>query len=59
MSVTLLNNSSFSLHYTNMPMQYAATYYGCKMIILRRKMLTFFLIFAQNIDCQYVLEQPN
>ena len=30
-----------------------------KMKIFKRKILIFFLIFAQNIDCGYTLEPPR
>ena len=30
-----------------------------KMIIFKRKIVIFFLIFAQNIDCGYTLEPPQ
>ena len=31
----------------------------CKNVIFQTKNSEFFLIFAQNIDCGYVLEQPH
>ena len=39
-------------HYANMPMQYAASFKGCKMIILDDKNYIF-LIVSQNIDRGY------
>ena len=47
-------------HYTNMPMQCTLQGFlnAVKMIIFRKKNDNF-LIFAQNIDCGYMLEQPH
>ena len=47
-------------HYENMSVQYEVISKSGKNDILRCKNVTFFLIFAQNIDCRctiYVLEQ--
>ena len=37
-------------------MQYTAMFHGCKNVHFQMKIFTFFLIFAQNIDCGYTLE---
>ena len=52
--------NDFSLnHYENMSVQYEAISKGGKNDIFRCKNMTFFLIFAQNIDCGYTLEPPQ
>ena len=51
------NISSF--HNYNMPMQYTVNFNGCKNDNFLLKILIFFLIFAQNIECGYTLEQPH
>ena len=48
-----------ALHYENTPMQYTVISKVVKMKIFSRKILIFFLIFAQNIDCGYTLEPPH
>ena len=47
------------LHYENMSVQYEAISKSGKNDILDVKNVTFFLIFAQNIDCGYTLEPPH
>ena len=47
----LVNLDLFYTHYENLPMQYTE--------IVFRKNFEFFLIFAQNIDCGFTLEQPR
>ena len=47
------------MHYANMPMQYTAIFHGCKNVHLQMKIFDIFLIFAQNIDCGYMLEPPH
>ena len=37
-------------HYANMPMQYAASFHGCKNDNFKMKKCDIVLIFAQNID---------
>ena len=46
-------------HYENMPIQTYWKFYHQKMNIFRKKILIFFLISAQNIDCRYSLEPPQ
>ena len=40
-------------HYANMSVQYTAIFHGCKNDNFQRKNFDIFLIFAQNIDCEY------
>ena len=46
-------------HYANMSVQYTAIFHGCKNDNFQMKILIFFLIFAQNINCGYALEPPQ
>ena len=46
-------------HYENMPMQYTAIFRGCKNDDFQTKKNDIFLIFAQYIDCGYMLEPPQ
>ena len=46
-------------HYENMPMQFTEIFLALKIKIFGCKILIFFLIFAQNIDCGYTLEPPR
>ena len=46
-------------NYENMPMQYTAIFHGCKIDNFQMKILIFFLIFAQNIDCEAVLTSTH
>ena len=46
-------------HYENMSMQYTAIFHGCKNVHFQMKCFNIFLIFAQNIDCGYMLEPPQ
>ena len=46
------------VYYTNMPMHYVAIFKGCKNDNFQIKKRDF-LIFAQNIDCGYLLEPPS
>ena len=46
-------------HYENMPMQYTKIFKVVKNENVQQKMFDFFLIFAQNIDCGYMLEPPR
>ena len=46
-------------HYENMSVQYEAISKSGKNDIFRLKNVTFFLFFAQNIDCGYKLEPPR
>ena len=52
----VIQNSFFGyplFHHENMPMQYTKIFFIVKMKIFIGKILIFFLIFAQNIDCGY------
>ena len=44
------------LHYENSPMQYTETFLAWKIENFQLKNFDIFLIFAQNIDCGYILE---
>ena len=48
-----------SIHYENMPMQYTEIFIGVKNENFQQKKFDIFLIFAQNIDCGYMLEPPR
>ena len=55
----LLMSSVGCCHYANTPMQYTAIFHGCRYVHFQMKILIFFLMFAQNIDCGYTLEPPQ
>ena len=40
-------------------MQNTAIFHGCKNVNFQMKIINIFLIFAQNIDCEYTLEPPE
>ena len=40
-------------------MQYTAIFHGCKNVNFQMKKCDLILIFAQNIDCWYMLEPPH
>ena len=42
-----------------MSVQYTAIFHGCKNDNLQMTFVDIFLIFAQNIDCEYTLEPPQ
>ena len=46
-------------HYENTPIQIHWKFYHQKMTIFQIKILIFFYISAQNIDCGYSLELPR
>ena len=46
-------------HHENTPMQYTAIFHGCKNVHFQMNFFNIFLIFAQNIDCEYTLEPPE
>ena len=48
-----------SFYYANTPMQYTAIFHVCKNVNFQMKIFNFFLIFAQYIDCGYMLEPPH
>ena len=47
------------LHYENLPMQYTEIFLTLKIENFQLKNFDIFLIFAQNIDCGYMLEPPR
>ena len=46
---------SAALHYENTPIQSTVIFHGCKNDYFQMKIVIYFLIFAQNIDCGYML----
>ena len=46
-------------HYENMPMQHTAIFHGCKNDNFQLNFFDYLHIFAQNIDCGYMLEPPH
>ena len=48
-----------TIHYANTSMQYTAIFHDCKNVNFQMKIYNIFLIFAQNIDCGYMLERPS
>ena len=46
-------------HYAHNPIQYTAILHSCKNVNFQLKNFDVFLIFAQNIDCEYSLEPPH
>ena len=46
-------------HYENLPMQYTKNFFSSKIENFHQKNFDIFLIFAQNIDCGYMLEPPR
>ena len=60
-SCRVLHKPAFTVtvHYENMPMQYAEIFKDVKKQNFQLKFLDIFLIFAQNIDCGYTLEPPR
>ena len=61
----LLNRSGLRMsrksgsHYENLPMQYTEIFLTLKIENFQLKIFDSFLIFAQNIDCGYMLEPPR
>ena len=49
----------FMEHYGNMTMLYTAIFHSCIKDNFQMKSSYIFLIFAQNIDCGYTLEQAQ
>ena len=45
--------------YENLPMQYTEVILALKIENFQLKIFDIFLIFAQNIDCEYTLEPPR
>ena len=45
--------------YANMPIQYTAIFHSCRKDNFQMKNCDFFLTFALNIDCGYMLEPPH
>ena len=50
------NQMRFKSHYENLPMQYMEFFLAVKVEYSMKNF--FFLFFAQNIDCRYMLELP-
>ena len=48
-----------NITYENLPMQYTVNFFSCKKLKFHQKNIDIFLIFAQNIDCEYTLEPPR
>ena len=46
-------------YYENLPMQYTQIFSLVKIENFQWKIFDIFLIFAQNIDCGYMLEPPH
>ena len=46
-------------HYANISVQYTAIFHGCKNDNFQMNFFSIFNIFAQNIDCVYMLEPPQ
>ena len=46
-------------NYENIPMQYTEIFLAVKIESFQLKKIDNFLIFAQNIDCGYMLEPPR
>ena len=51
------NDEKMTTHYENMPMQYLGIFHGCNNDYFHMKNCDIFLIFAQNIDCGYMIPQ--
>ena len=49
----------YTFYYENLPMQYTQIFLALKIENFQLKNFDIFLIFAQNIDCRYTLEQPR
>ena len=58
-SCSLRSSMNKRFHYANMSVQYTAIFHGCKNDNFQMKIFDIFLIFAQNIDCEYTLEPPQ
>ena len=56
---TYQQNQLFAVHYENTPIQIYRKSHLQKLKNFWQKILIFFLIFAQNIDCGYSLEPPR
>ena len=54
-----LTDKHSNKHYANTPMQHTAIFHGCKNVHFQIKIFNIFLIFAQNIDCGYMLDPPQ
>ena len=52
-------HAQHTMHYENTPMQYSVIFHGCKNDYFQLKMFDYFLIFAQNIDCEAVLTSTH
>ena len=52
-------SSSSLIHNDNKPIQYMVIFHCSKNENIQMNNLAVFLIFAQNIDCEYTLEPPQ
>ena len=59
MNVSANKDAGQRNHYENTPMQYTENYLVVKNEKFHWKIFDIFLIFAQNIDCEYTLEPPR
>ena len=50
---------TIALYYENLSMQYTEIFSVVKIEKSQKKTFAIFLIFAQNIDCGYMLEPPR
>ena len=57
--IIALRKYKAATHYEKLPMQYTQIFFAVKIKNFIRKLLIFFLFFAQNIDCRYALEPPR
>ena len=58
-NLKLCSLTDLSHHYENMSMQYTEIFNVVKNENFQHKFFDIFLIFAQNIDCGYMLEPPR
>ena len=58
MWVKITETSSYK-HYENTPIEHTAIFHARKNDNFHLKIFDYFLIFAQNIDCGYMLEPPQ
>ena len=56
--LTLIDSHTILHHYENLPMRYTEIFKVVKNEDLQQKLFDIFLIFAQNIDCGYMLDPP-
>ena len=54
----LASETTFS-HYDSFPMEYIAIFHCCENDTFQMQKCDIFLVFAQNVDCGYMLERPR